>query len=396
MKTVPGNLVLVLALAGLFQQVASASSVMDWTDEALNAIAANKTSAPEASRNLAMMNAAIYDAVNGVVGGHVAYQVQTSAPTGASAEAAAAAAAYTVMSQLYKSVDFSATYQSQLAAIPDGAAKTAGMNWGINVAGTILTARAADGSASAATKPYTISSTPGHWQKTPHSDPVINATAKPLLPGWGDVTPLGVSSVVTIQPGAPPALTSSQYAADYNEVLNKGALVGSIRTDDQTHSAVFWNAAQGNVTRVGVWNEIASSLASKAGLDLATESRMMAALNVALADAEIVAWKAKYEYDRWRPLSAIANGGSDGNAGTIGDPFAGGFGGWDPLLDTPRSPGFVSGDSAADAAARQVLLYYLGDVAITKGMDVNGDGVIDDADALYDRNNDGVIDVLDE
>jgi hypothetical protein len=377
---------------------ASASSIMDWNDAMLSAIRTSGTAPPMAARNMAIVSTAIYDAVNGIKGGYTPYAVSAGAPGGGSndmAAAAAAQAAYTTLSQLYTGIDFSATYQAQLGTITNGQAKTDGMNWGSTVATTILNNRSNDNSTSAASTPYTVSSEPGRWQPTPHSNPGLNLTTSPLLPGWGNVTPFAVSSVSSLAPGGPPALTSTAYTTAYNEVFTLGAALGSSRTLDQTHIAKFWAAGAGTSTPSGMWNEVAQTLASSAGLDMATEARLMAALNVAMADAGIVAWEAKYEADFWRPISAIANGDMDGNLDTVGDPMAG-FGGWSPLLDTPPFPEYVSGHSAFSAAAAEILAAYFGEnVEFSIASDINGDGSINDLDATYDKNGDGFINVLD-
>jgi hypothetical protein len=372
----------------------SATAVMEWNTQVLNAIRSSDTAAPHASRNLAILHTAIYDAVNSIVGGRTEYAVGSGAPSGASAEAAVAAAANTVLGQLYPSIDFSSVYNSQLSSIAEGAAKNDGINWGNQVATTILNLRTNDGASSANTS-YTISSDLGRWQPTPHSDPALNFTPNPELPGWGNVATFGISSAASQAPPAPPALNSAEYAADFNQVFSLGAATGSVRTDDQTHAAYFWNKPNGGITSAGQWNEVAQTLASTAGLSLAEEARMMAALNMSIADATITAWYAKYEYDSWRPVTAIAYGNQDGNPGTVGDDFAGTESGWNPLIDTPNSPESTAEESIIAGAAGEVLKFYFTDQGFVYASDLNGDGIITAADATYDYNNDGFITAAD-
>lgn len=367
---------------------------MEWNTQVLNAIRSSDTAAPHATRNLAILHTAIYDAVNSIMGGRTEYTVGSGAPAGANANAAVAAAANTVLGQLYPSLDFSAVYSSQLSSIADGQAKNDGINWGTQIATTILNQRAGDGSA-AANSGYTISSDIGRWQPTPHTNPSLNFNPNPELPGWGNVTTFGTANPAAVLPSAPPAVNSAQYTADFNQVYTLGAAVGSSRTDDQTHAAYFWNKPNGTITTAGQWNEIAQTMASTAGLSLADEARLMAALNMSLADATIVAWDAKYTYDFWRPVTAIAYGNQDGNNDTVGDDWAGTEFGWNPLIDTPNTPESTAEESILAGAGGEVLKFYFGDQGFVYAADINGDGMITASDATYDLNNDGFITAAD-
>ena len=380
---------------------AKAGVVLDWNNAALGAIQTSSDSAPMAARNLAILQAAIYDAVNGIDGGYTTFHVApTSTLAGASMEAAAAAAARTVLSQLYPSLgsSFTTIYNDQINAIGDSAARTAGINWGNDVATQILAWRQSDGSATApgATPlfptgtPYAPSGQLGGWAPTPHSDPALNFINPPLLPGWGNVTPFAMSSGSQYRPLAWSGqtalnyLTTSQYATDYNQVKDFGVKVGSLRNSDQTQAAYFWADRLGSVTAAGQWNQVARNLLGTSS-GIVREAVVMAALNVALADASITAWDSKYIYDFWRPIVAIAYGGGDfgnpdydGNPATIGDQFAGIPGvGWEPLIDTPSTPEFLAEGSTFGGAAVYVLKSYFGDVAVSLLGDTDGDGLAD-------------------
>jgi hypothetical protein len=386
-----------LALAVSAMQEVRADIALEWNALALEVSRGRNESAPEASRTMAILHTSIYDAVNGIVGSHTPYGSTGVNLGGASIHAAASQAAYTALSQIYgSSAPFQSLYDTQMAGIASGQARTDGMNWGSNVATTILNMRVGDG-ASSANAPYTVSSVAPHWQPTPHSDPALHVTAQPQLTGWGNVTTFGVQDADAAHGNTLPALNSTTYANDYNEVMAYGAQGSSVRGDDGTHIAHFWSAGSsaGSNQSIAQWNEIAETLAVSAGLDLATEARMLAALNMTLADTLIATWKAKYEMDLWRPITAIAYGDEDGNAGTVGDPFAGFPGSWNPELDTASSP--ETGDVAAiGTAASDILRRYFGDDdAFTLASDINGDGIIDVNDATYDRNGDGFITVAD-
>jgi hypothetical protein len=167
------------------------------------------------------------------------------------------------------------------------------------------------------------------------------------------------------RPPGPPALAGVKYAADYNEVKTLGSLTSTNRTADQAEIAYFWADSGGTETPPGHWNTIAQTVGTAQGNTLEDNARLFALLNIAMADAAICAWDAKYTYNFWRPITAIANGGTDGNPATEPDL------GWTPLLVTPPFPDYVSGHSTFSAAAAKVLArYYRTDqIAFTIGCD---------------------------
>ena len=114
---------------------ARADAVSDWNEELLDAIRTDRTSPPRASRAMAIVHVSIFDALVGILGGYTPYHVTDDAPAGASPEAAAAAAAHRALSALFpaQQATFDAALTASLAAIPNGAAKTAGIAWGEDV-----------------------------------------------------------------------------------------------------------------------------------------------------------------------------------------------------------------------------------------------------------------------
>ncbi|HEY1084654.1 MAG TPA: vanadium-dependent haloperoxidase [Prosthecobacter sp.] len=357
----------------------------DWNNQALAAIRTEVELSPEASRTLAMLNTAIYNAVEGIAGDHYLFTSGSyagpsgTAPEGASMEAAAAAAAYTVLQSLYPSMggDFAALYSSQLSGIASGQAKLDGMNFGTLVANDILNWRSGDGSGNASDPGlYTPVGTVGHWQPT--------APATGALPGWGSVTTFatnGTAGYTGSLPGGSIAsyLGSAQYAQDFNQVKELGSLTSGTRTADQFNAAFFWAAGEGTITTAGMWNEVAQTVAASAGLSLQDRARLYAAMNVAMADTAIATWETKYDVDFWSPLLAIVNGEVDGNAATLGDEN------WAALLAELSSPAFFSEHSALSSAAALVLAGFFGDnVAFNLNSDVDGDGVADLPTRSYD------------
>jgi hypothetical protein len=330
---------------------ANGDVVTDWNTAALDAIRVGKTAPPIASRSLAILHVSIYDAVNGITRTHEPYLVQSAASSSASRGAAASAAAHQALVNLFpaSASSFDALHAAILAAIPDGPQKAAGIVWGEFVANQILAARASDGSDAIVPPPGGTG--PGVWVPTPP------AFAPYLLPQWGFIAPFGMSSSSQFRPPGPPFLDSQQYAADYNEVKALGAAVGSTRTEDQTQIALFWADGAGTETPPGHWNSIAQIIAAGRGNTLEENARLFALLNIAMADAAICAWDAKYTFHFWRPVTAI----------NFAEPLLN----WTSFIVTPPFPDYVSGHSTFSGAAATVLPFFYGteDLPFTTGSD---------------------------
>jgi hypothetical protein len=330
---------------------ANGDVVIDWNTAALNAVRAGNTAPPIASRSLAILHVSIYDAINGIARTHEPYLVQSAVPASASREAAASTAAHEALINLFPAAaaSFDALHAAILAAIPDGPQKSAGIVWGEFVANQILAARANDGWD--ATVPPPGGSGPGVWVPTP---PAFLPYA---LPQWGFVTPFAMNSSSQFRPPGPPSLDSQRYAADYNEVKELGALLGSTRTEEQTEIALFWADGTGTETPPGHWNTIAQIIGAAQGNTLEENARLFGLLNIAMADAAICAWDAKYTFHFWRPVTAIAFAEPELN--------------WTSFIVTPPFPDYVSGHSTFSGAAATVLALFYGtdDLPFTTGSD---------------------------
>ena len=313
--------------------------VTDWNFAALNAIRANRTPPPTASRALAILHASIYDAVNGIDRTHEAYFVQSAVRASASKEAAASAAAHKVLVALFpaNASSFDDLYAATLSPIFNGPHKSQGIAWGETVAEQILGLRANDGSDAMIAPPS--GSGPGVWRPTPP------AFAHYLLPQWGFVTPFAIPTSNAFRPPGPPSLTSAEYLVDLNEVKALGAEVGSTRTHEQSLIALFWADGAGTETPPGHWNSIAQEIGASLGNTIEQNARLFAFLNIAMADAGICAWDAKYTYNFWRPVTAIRD---------TSDPT------WSSFIVTPPFPDYVSGHSTFSAAASTVLAMFYG------------------------------------
>src|SRR5262245_1750676 len=326
----------------------SVDLVLQWNEAARDAIRTAGTSAPAASRILAITHAAVYDAVNALDRTHEVYRVDTLAHPRASREAAVAAAAHRALVTFYpgQATTLDARLVASLTTIPDGKAEGDGVALGRSVADQILALRQNDGSG-ATPPPYLGGTDPGQWRPTPP------ANAPGLLPHWGGVAPFALAGGDQFRAAAPPALTSQAYAAAFNEIKELGAANSATRTADQTQIARFWADPS-----PGHWNQITAGVSEARHLTLSQNARLFALLNLAGADAYIATWDTKYTYTYWRPVTAVRLADADGNPDTAADPT------WTPLIVTPAHPSYSSGHSAYGAAAAEVLAGFFGTDAV--------------------------------
>jgi hypothetical protein len=294
------------------------------------------------------LQASVFDAVNGIERRYSPIHVDAVAPRGASRRASAVQAAYASLVKLYPSQQstFDQNRAASLATI--GAAANSesiakGIAWGQSVADAIWTWRSTDGF-SPPPAPFLGGSAVGEWRPTPPA----------FLPGAGPqfayMTPWAILSPSQFRPVGPPALDSDRYAADFLETKSMGSFSSSLRTADQTLASLFWNAS----TASYYWDHIAVSLAARRHATLLENARVLALLNIAMADAAIACWEAKYHYVFWRPVTAIPLAGTDGNSATAPERS------WSPLFATPAHPEYPSGHSTVSGAAATVLAEQFG------------------------------------
>jgi hypothetical protein len=337
--------------------LARADAVHDW-----NAIAQAETlllrpTAHGQARGIAMVEGAVYDAVNAIDRGYEPYLINfraVGAQPWASQDAAAATAAYRVLLAITpaaRHAGLTTAYTATLDAIPNGPIEQGGIAAGEAAAAAMLAYRQNDGFM-AVFNPV-IGEDPGDWR------PLGWPTAPAFDPdGWvGDLKTFVIEE--PIRSKGPNALTSRAYARDFDEVKEVGALNSTTRTLDQTRAAVFWQFAP-----IALWNPLARTLATRYGLDAADQARLYAMVNLAAADAAISCWYDKYQWAFWRPRAAIREAGTDGNARTIADPS------WEPLftpatatvppLNTPPFPDHPSGHGCLSGAVLKTMANFFG------------------------------------
>ena len=310
-----------LLLAILHSPVAGTSAladaISDWNEKTVAFVTSRPMSPPQAERVMAMVHAAMFDAVNSIERRYRPLLVQLpSAPT-TSKEVAAAVAASTVLARLHPvaSGEHKSALTAYLTAIPPSNAKTDGIRLGELVAARIIDARANDGSN--ATDTYRPKARPG----------VYVPTATTVGAVWPELKPFVIGTGSQFRPQPPVALKSDEWAADYNEIKALGSRNSTKRSARQTEDARFW-LSPGPV----IYYPVVRQLAVAKKLDLVDTARFMALIAVARSDAFIAVFDAKYHYDFWRPVTAIRNGDNDDNPATERDAA------WMPIADTPMHP----------------------------------------------------------
>jgi hypothetical protein len=317
-------------------------AVLEWNANALVGTAGASTVIE--SRTLAIVHIAMHDALNSIRPRYQTYAYGARNSNKASLDAAVAAAAHdTLVARVApaKVPGVDAAYVQALARIADGQDKEDGIAAGRAAAAAILALRAADPPLD--TGPYTPGPNPGDYQFTPGFNFAVGTK-------WGNQPFFSTSSSSLFAAVPPHALASADYAADYNEVKTIGQDTSTIRTADQTEIARFWyeDSPKG-------WNRIARTYVVERHLNGPKAARVLAGVHIAMADGFIAGLKTKYQYNFWRPVTAIPAGATDGNDATSPDPA------WTPLCVTPPIPDHPSTHSVLGAAAATVLTAHAGE-----------------------------------
>jgi hypothetical protein len=291
----------------------------------------------------AFEQAAVYNAVVGITRRYEPYKWHARGPKWASPQAAAATAAYRVLLTYFPAsrARLDAAYAASLAQIPDGRAKQAGIRFGERAAARLVELRTDDGRFAPIT--FDMPPAPGVWRPTPPAfapffDPWL-ATMRPLL----------LRSNRQFRPAGPPALTSRRYTREFNEVKTLGVKTGSLRTPEQTETALFFS----DIAVVALQTAL-RDLVTRHGLDISERARLFAAVDMSIADAIGVSWDSKLHFGFWRPVTTIQLADDDGNPATIADPA------WEPLIITPPYPDYTSGLNAVMGATSRSLTRVLG------------------------------------
>jgi hypothetical protein len=356
-----------IAAAGLSWTPCSAwaehpDQVLEWNQIFIDTLIATNTANSSSQRLGAIVHTAIFDAYNGIERRYAPVFVHDSAPPGASRRAAVIAAAYTTLAALFPSrqAELDDSYAASLAALGGhgrggGQSRERGIAWGIEVAQAVLAWRATDGFNPSTPYPaFRGGDVVGQWRPTSPTLPSICAAMSAQGLAFTDTFVLVNNT--QFDPGPPRGLTSPAYTDDFNAVKALGRMTGSTRTENQTALASFW---EGNASVH--WNQAANQIARANHLSMSDSNRLLAVLNIAMADTAFTTWSAKRFYGAsptevtWRPVTAIPLANTDGNPDTAPDPD------WLPLVNTPCHPEYLAGHPGQNGAAATVLLSHFED-----------------------------------
>jgi hypothetical protein len=357
-------LILPLLIALAFAVVASPAvaqeehpdQVLEWNQIFIDTLIATNTPNSSSQRLGAIVHTAIFDAYNGIERRYTPVFVTQSAPSGASRRAAVIAAAHRALVVLFPSQQPSldASYAVSLAALSDdgedgGQSRERGIAWGTQVADAVLAWRATDGF-NASYPPFFGGTAIGQWRPTPPAFAPMSAQ------GLAFTAMFVLDNNTQFRPGPPRGLLSETYTNDFNAVKTLGRNTGSTRTEEQTALALFWD---GNASTH--WNQAANQMARANNLSLSDSNRLLAVLNIAMANTAFTTWSGKRFYGAdsnvvtWRPVTSIPLAGYDGNPDTVPDPD------WLPLINTPAHPEYPAGHPSLNGAAATVLRSHFDD-----------------------------------
>ena len=330
--------------------------VLEWNQIFIDTLIVTGTANSSSQRLGAILHTAIFEAFNGIERRYTPVFFDGAAPRGASRRAAVVAAAYVVLSGLFPSRRdaLDASYAASIAALSDdgedgGQSRDRGIAWGAEVANAVLAWRAADGF-STPRPAFTGGPAVGQWRPTPPAFGPMSAQ------GLAFTDTFALASSSQFLPPPPRSLPSATYTNDFNTVKALGRLTGSTRTADQSSLAVFW---EGNASVH--WNQAANQIARAHHLSMSASTRLLAVLNIAMADTAFTTWSGKRVYGAapvevtWRPVTAIPLADIDRNPDTAADPA------WLPLINTPSHPEYPAGHPSLNGAAATVLLLYFPD-----------------------------------
>ncbi|MGZ8509699.1 MAG: vanadium-dependent haloperoxidase [Chitinophagaceae bacterium] len=320
-------------------------AVLEWNETAFKAFdGPGYQHSLMASRINAMTHLAMHDALNAIHPKYASY-VFSGRDAKADPLAAAASAAYTVLLHEIpgKKNFLDSALKKSLSIITGGDAKNRGIKLGRQAAQAIIADRNNDGSSGELTAQIRPSATPGVYQAVPPFNFVF-------APDWENVKLFSLQTKQQFRPAAHPALNSAGYTAAYNEVKEQGKLNSTTRTADQSAYTKFWY----EFSEAG-WNRVARTVVENKKLDLWDAARLLALVDMALADSYIAGWDAKFHYNFWRPYTAIRNADADNNSNTFPDEQ------WEPAEPTPPVHDYPSTHSALGNAAATILARILGD-----------------------------------
>ncbi|MCB1277720.1 vanadium-dependent haloperoxidase [Prosthecobacter sp.] len=376
------HLPIVLSLA--FAASARADVITEWNALMRQTFVDEGSTAtpPCNSRTMGMLGGSMYDAVNSInrnYSSYLGYFDPATAGSSTDTTAAAATAAYTVMTSIYTDLygagnpyldNFTTLYNTQMASVAVGDARTRGYEVGLAAGQAMINARLNDGKDAVSSYAPQPVGTVGHWQPGTTPGAWGSGSGSFVKPQWSEMTPFAMTSSSQFRPAGPNGyqpsdytswVQSAAYTAEFNMVKDLGGTNSTLRTAEQTAIAYFWVDGPGTASPPGHWNRIAESISASMGLSVEENARLFALLNIAEADAGIASWDAKVFFDTWRPMLAINTASTDGNPDTVEDAL------WTPLIPNPSFGAYSSGHSGFSMTGATILANFFGtdDIAFT-------------------------------
>jgi membrane-associated phospholipid phosphatase len=359
-----GIALLISSTAGTAHQFEEpVNQALEWNQIFIDILVATNTPNSSSQRLGAIVHTAIFDAYNGIEQRYTPIFVNSIAPRGASRRAAVIAAAHAALVGLFPSLStlqkeaLETRYTASLASLGDddddgGESRERGITWGMEVAQAVLSWRATDGFSPPFPPPSPFTGGPavGQWRPTGGSCAAMSAL------GLAFSSPFVVASTTQFDPGPPRGVASQTYKDDFDSVKELGRNAPSTRSGEQTLLAPFW---EGNASVH--WNQATNQIARANHLSISNSNRLLAVLNIAMADTAFTIWTAKRHYGlasaevTWRPITAIPLAEIDGNPDTTAEA------GWLPLVNTPCHPEYPAGHPSMNGAAATILLSHFAD-----------------------------------
>ncbi len=326
---------------------AQADMISEWNEQADSIALQNRDNPAAYPTRLAAVHLAMFEAVNAVERRYASYRFKLSVDRETSKEAAAAAAAHAMLVAHYPDQkdkldafleqSLRGGREHRLNPIPDGEAKTKGLELGRQAAAEVIAMRANDGLN--ARESYRPATHPG----------VYVPTTIPVNSTMGGVTPWSLSSAAQFRPAAPPALDSATWTKDVNEIREYGSRNSKTRSTEQTEIGRFWF-----FTGPATYNPIVRQIVAAKKLDLVDSARLFALVTMGGSDAITAVFEAKYHYNFWRPITAIRNADQTGNKATPRDAT------WLALGETPMHPEYPCAHCIVSATVSTVLQAAVG------------------------------------
>jgi hypothetical protein len=358
-----------------------ADAISDWNAITVQASITGGRPSPTNVLDIAMVHAAIYDAVQAIERKYEPYYVEIKGASGSPVAAAAKAAHDVLVSRFSTPAQVATLDGIYLQYLSDHGLSEAdpGVAVGAKAAAGIIALRACDGSFPVSAPPPFIGGTePGVWRPTPPGN-------QPMTAPWlGLVTPYVMTRPSQFRSEPPPALTSREYARDYEEVKTVGSLNSTVRTPEQTDMAHFF---AGNTPVI--WNRTLREVSDLHVDNIAESSRLFALVSMAVADTLIAVWNDKTHYVFWRPITAIREGDNDSNPLTAGDAA------WVSLIVAPNYPDYTSGANGFASAVTNIMEHFFGTDHMTFAVTTTNVVPTVEDTRIYNRFSDVRADVVD-